>query len=130
MSATYFNKSGAGHSRRGQYAREQGAMAWSKLPANLRRQLSSRQAELLQISAEWHHAGKYANPVYVYYPEQVEAYWAALDETGITPQQAVAAVGTVPATDFTPEQHEAWRNARIAVATAAEAAEQIRVTFE
>ena len=44
MSATYFNKRGDGHSIRGTMAREQGAVAWSKLPATLRRGLSVRDA--------------------------------------------------------------------------------------
>ena len=42
MSATYFNKRGDGHSIRGTMAREQGAVAWSKLPATLRRGLLTK----------------------------------------------------------------------------------------
>lgn len=51
MSATYFNKRGDGHSIRGTMAREQGAVAWSKLPATLRRGLSIRDAIDAEISA-------------------------------------------------------------------------------
>ena len=53
MSATYFNKRGDGHSIRGTMAREQGAVAWSKLPATLRRGLSIRDAIDAEISREW-----------------------------------------------------------------------------
>lgn len=81
MSATYFTK-GREHSLRGAQAREDGGMAWSKLPAKLRRGLTSKQATVLQISGEWHHAGKYASEVYVYYPEQVQAFWGTLEESG------------------------------------------------
>ena len=75
MSATYFNKRGDGHSIRGTMAREQGAVAWSKLPATLRRGLSIRDAIDAEISREWHHAGKYATEVHVYYLDQVEEFW-------------------------------------------------------
>lgn len=82
MNATYFNK-GQGHSIRGRIAREDGGMAWSKLPANLRRGLTAAQAARINISYEWHHAGKYAAEVHVYYPAQVEAYWKVLDNAGV-----------------------------------------------
>lgn len=83
MTARYFHK-GRGHSIRGQIARDNGGRAWSKIPARLRRGLKSAQAADLGISWEWHHAGKYATEVYVYYPEQVEAYWEIIDAAGIT----------------------------------------------
>ena len=84
MSATYYNRKGAGHSIRGAAARDAGAMAWSKLPAQLRRGLTSTEAAALPISSEWHHAGKYASQVYVYYIGQVEAFWNTLDAAGVT----------------------------------------------
>ena len=87
MSATYFNKRGDGHSIRGTMAREQGAVAWSKLPATLRRGLSIRDAIDAEISREWHHAGKYATEVYVYYPAQVEEFWRVIDKAGVTVKQ-------------------------------------------
>lgn len=130
MTATYFNKSGAGHSRRGLIAREQGALAWSRLPANLRRKLSSGQAESLRISFEWHHTGKYANKVFVYYPEQVEAYWATLEAEGVSPEQALVAVGTPLSVDSTTQERKDWLRARIAVAAASDAAERVREELE
>lgn len=84
MAATYFHRNGAGHSLRGQIARDNGAMSWSKLPKELRHGFTSKQAELLSISDEWHHAGKYANEVHVYYTPQVEAFWAAIEAEGFT----------------------------------------------
>ena len=87
MSATYFDKRGDGHSIRGTMAREQGAMAWSKLPATLRRGLSTRDAMDADISREWHHAGKYATEVYVYYLDQVEEFWRVIDKEGVTVKQ-------------------------------------------
>ena len=84
MSATYYNRNGAGHSIRGAAAREAGGMAWSKLPSALRRGLTSTEAAALPISSEWHHAGKYAAQVYVYYAAQVEAFWNTLDAGGVT----------------------------------------------
>ena len=95
MSASYFNKRGAGHSIRGTIAREQGGMAWSRLPASLRRGLASVQAQDLGISTEWHHAGKYANEVYVYYPDQVKAFWDSLDGAGET-AEALLSCGSLP----------------------------------
>lgn len=87
MSATYFNKRGDGHSIRGTMAREQGAVAWSKLPATLRRRLSVRDAIDAEISREWHHAGKYATEVHVYYLDQVEEFWRVIDKAGVTVKQ-------------------------------------------
>lgn len=83
MTATYFTR-GRGHSRRGQEARDNGALPWSQLPASYRRGLTSMQAYNLNISDEWHHSGKYATAVYVYYPEAVQAYWDALEAHGYT----------------------------------------------
>ncbi|ANP27990.1 hypothetical protein DHOM_05080 [Dermabacter hominis 1368] len=83
MPATYFTR-GRGHSRRGQEARDNGALPWSQLPASYRRGLTSAQAKELDISNEWHHAGKYATEVYVYYPEAVAAYWDTLEARGYT----------------------------------------------
>jgi lipopolysaccharide biosynthesis protein len=65
-------------------AREQGAVAWSKLPATLRRGLSIRDAIDAEISREWHHAGKYATEVHVYYLDQVEEFWRVIDKAGVT----------------------------------------------
>lgn len=90
MSANYFNRDGSGHSIRGQEARENGAMAWSKLPAALRRKLTAKQAESLEISFEWHHSGKYANETYVYHLPQVEAYWASIDAAEVTSDELAA----------------------------------------
>lgn len=88
MTARYFHK-GRGHSFRGAEAREQGAKAWSRLPARLRRGLKSAEADTLCISQEWHHAGKYASEVTVYYPEQVEAFWNILDEAELTAEKVL-----------------------------------------
>lgn len=83
MTATYFTR-GRGHSHRGQESRDNGALPWSQLPSSIRRGLTSTQAKSLNISDEWHHAGKYASEVYVYYPEAVEAYWNTLESHGFT----------------------------------------------
>ena len=87
MPATYYTKRGQGHSRRGAEAREMGARPWSRLPHSLKRGLKSAQAEELRISFEWHHTGKYATEVYVYYPEQVQAFWAVIDDSGYTAEE-------------------------------------------
>lgn len=91
MTATYFSK-GRGHSLRGQYARDKGARCWSKLPASLRRGLTSAQASMLYISSEWHHAGKFATEVYVYYPAQVQAFMDVIDNSDYTLDDLVDAV--------------------------------------
>lgn len=91
MPATYFRRDGSGHSIRGRHARDAGATAWSRLPVALRRGLKSADAQLLGISAEWHHAGKHASEVYVYYPQQVEAFWSALDHAGLSVPDAITA---------------------------------------
>lgn len=82
MTASFF-RDGRGHSLRGAAARERGARPWSTLPKTLRRDLNSDQAAQLGISQEWHHTGKFAARVHVYYVEQVEAYWDRLDADGI-----------------------------------------------
>lgn len=92
MTASYYGRRGSGHSRRGAEAREHGARAWSRLPARLRRGICSGTAETLGITREWHHAGKYAAEVRVYYPHQVDAYWRAFDEVGCAVEEAVAAL--------------------------------------
>ena len=84
MTATYFHRQGAGHSRRGAVARELGASSWSKLPSGMKRGLTSKQAEDLQISAEWHHAGKFANRVFVYHPDAVERFFEVCETSGLT----------------------------------------------
>lgn len=78
---------GNSHSARGTIARERGAMSWSKLPAKLRRGLTSAQAADAHISLEWHHASLYANRVHVYYIPQVEAFWQVIDTAGVTVEQ-------------------------------------------
>lgn len=87
MTATYFHKRGDGHSIRGKIARDSGARPWSKLPARLRRGLTTKQAAELRISGEWHHAGKYASEVPVYYLDQVAAFWDRLDNNSVTADQ-------------------------------------------
>lgn len=64
-------------------------MSWSKVPAKLRQGLKAADAVTLRISEEYHHAGKFANKVFVYYIEQVEAYWEAFDEIGCTIEEAL-----------------------------------------
>lgn len=123
MTATYFNRNGEGHSRRGTEARENGARAWSRIPAKLRRGLTSKQAETLRISQEWHHAGKYATQVYVYYIEQVEAFWASLDAAQVTAEQVLEAIpGWAMAEPDSPQ----FSRVR-AMMTATGAAEQVRI---
>lgn len=82
MPASYFHKAGEGHSRRGRATRSHGAVTWGRLPAALRRDPTAADAHTLQISLEWHHAGKHATETFVYYPQQVEAYWKAFDAAG------------------------------------------------
>lgn len=122
MTATYFNRNGSGHSIRGTLARDQGAMAWSKLPATLRRSLTSKQAESLVISFEWHHAGKYAARVPVYYIPQVEAFWAVLDTFGATNEQIKAHAKSLNTMDFVTRQKLA-----VPMAEARETAENVRL---
>lgn len=86
MTASFF-RDGRGHSLRGEQARERGARAWSRLPKRLRRDFTSEEAQQLRISNEWHHTGKHANRVHVYYPEQVQAFWDRLDADGIDPRE-------------------------------------------
>lgn len=83
MSTASYYRKGRGHSVRGQQARDAGAVPWSKLPSALRRSLTSEQADQLRITDEWHHAGKFAAQVPVYYREQVEAFWAVVDAADI-----------------------------------------------
>ena len=124
MPASYYNRDGSGHSRRGQSARDNGATSWSQLPSALRRKLTSKQAEQLGISSEWHHAGKYANNVYVYYPEAVQAFWGVIDAAGITTEQALSAISYLPL-DATEEETATWRARRVTIVDARNAAEAI-----
>lgn len=91
MTASFF-RDGRGHSLRGERARERGARAWSRLPKRLRRDFTSEEAQQLRISNEWHHTGKHANRVHVYYPEQVQAFWDRLDADGIDPREWFARI--------------------------------------
>jgi hypothetical protein len=125
MSATYFNRDGSGHSRRGAEARELGAVAWSRLPKALRRGLNSKQAEEARISLEWHHAGKFANRVTVYYPAQVETYWRVLDQAGVQVEEITEyqdLCGRLVVGTGSQRDHEI----RGAVNTACNAAEDVR----
>lgn len=88
MIATYFSSRGAGHSYNGQEARENGAMSWSNLPWKLRKYISSKQARDLRISDEWHHSGKFAQEVYVYYPEQVQKFFEVIGDFATRQQLA------------------------------------------
>lgn len=127
MVATYFHKRGEGHSIRGKAAREQGARAWSRLPANLKRGLTSKQAAALRISDEWHHAGKYASEVTVYYPMQVERFWEVIDAEGLTVEDLLAiedhrtaVMLGGPTSDHSREVLQVWN-------TAVNAAEDLRL---
>ena len=128
MSATYYDRNGAGHSIRGQEARDNGAMAWSKLPAALRRKFTAKQAQNLEISAEWHHSGKYANETYVYYIPQVAAYWAIIDAAEATSEELAALANR----DYGKLNDDMVRANRLygAKADAREAAETIRRLIE
>lgn len=128
MTANYFNRNGSGHSIRGQEARDNGAMAWSKLPAALRRKLTSAQAETLDISGEWHHSGKYANNTYVYYVPQVETYWAVMDAGQVTTDELTALANRDHATL---QQNMARANELYSIkAEARDAAEAVRKLIE
>lgn len=70
---------GRSQSLRGIAARENGQMPWSQLPAAVRRGVTVKAAEALQISGEWHHAGIFAKEVCTYYPAQVAAFWESLE---------------------------------------------------
>ena len=124
MSATYFNKRGDGHSIRGTMAREQGAVAWSKLPATLRRGLSIRDAIDAEISREWHHAGKYATEVHVYYLDQVEEFWRVIDKAGVTVKQLKEVLRS--RRDYTYRNTPETMALMTAVFEAADAAEVVR----
>lgn len=121
MTATYFNRNHTGHSIRGTVAREQGAMAWSKLPANLRKGITSAQAEALVISTEWHHAGKHADRVSVYYPEQVQAFWDTLGEAMTAGELKEHANNRIKMRLIFPAQDQ-----QVALVAAREAAETVR----
>lgn len=125
MTATYFNRNGSGHSLRGAEARENGAVAWSKLPTQLRRGLNSKQAEGARISLEWHHAGKYAARVHVYYIAQVEAYWEALDQAGVAAVE-IGEYQELSARLVVGTGNDRDREIRAAVTAAARAAEDVR----
>lgn len=128
MTAKYFNRNGSGHSRRGAEARENGAVAWSRLPKSMRRGLSSKQAEGARISLEWHHAGKYANRVHVYYPAQVQAYWLGLDQAGVAAEE-VAEFQALAGRLVAGRGSDRDREVRAAVTAACNAAEDVRAVI-
>ena len=125
MPASYFNARHVGHSRRGESARDRGARAWSRIPARLRKGFTSAEAEELRISCEWHHAGKYATPVYVYYPSAVDAFWKALDDAGITADDVRAHWDDIRLSRF-----EANRDLLTAINTARRIAYETAAQFE
>lgn len=126
MTATY-HRHGQGHSLRGRDARAAAAAAWSRLPTELRRGLTSGEAARLGISKEWHHAGKTANQVFVYYRGQVAAFWAVVDSMGVTVDDlraaaAEASKAIVWGSESVSESAQRGLNARRVASRAAEAA--------